>query len=197
MKPIQIYRKLLRKFGKQYWWPAASQNPKFEIIVGAVLTQQTAWKNVEKAIANLRERELLEPKKLAAANLKTVEKLVKPTSFYKQKARRIWKIAKYLQKNYKGDFNTFFRRQTKDIRKELLSLEGVGNETADSILLYAGGKLVFPIDNYTVRLCKSLKIAEGNYEKLRGFFENSLPKDLEVYKELHALIVEWGKTREK
>jgi endonuclease-3 related protein len=197
MKPIQIYKKLLKKFGKQYWWPAASENPQFEIIIGAILTQQTAWKNVEKAIANLRERKLLEPKKLADANLKTIEKLVKPTGFYKQKARRIWKIAKYLQKNYKGNLDRFFSRHMGEIREELLSLDGVGNETADSILLYAGGKLVFPIDSYTVRLCKSLKIAEGNYEKLRGFFENSLPKDLEVYKELHALIVEWGKTREK
>jgi endonuclease-3 related protein len=197
MKPIQIYRKLLRKFGRQYWWPTASKNPKFEIIVGAILTQQTAWKNVERAIANLRERELLEPKKLAAANLKTIEKLVRPTGFYKQKARRIWKIARYLQKSCKGDLDTFFNRHSEEIRKELLYLEGVGNETADSILLYAGGKLIFPIDNYTVRLCKKLRIAKGNYNELQNFFQMNLPKDLEVYKELHALIVEWGKTREK
>jgi len=197
MRLIQIYKKLLKKFGKQDWWPAASDNPRFEIIIGAILTQQTTWKNVEKAIANLREKKLLEPKRLANADLKTIEKLVRHTGFYRQKARRIWNIAKYLQKNYKGGLDLFFNRPTKEIREDLLLLDGIGDETADSILLYAGNKLIFPIDNYTVRLCKELKIAEGSYKKLQSFFHNNLPKDLEIYKEFHALIVESGKAYRK
>ena len=191
MDLIQVYLKLLERFGKQYWWPAETR---FEVIIGAFLTQQTTWKNVELAIKNLKAEELLDPHSLATAPLKHVEALIRNTGFYRQKARRIVNFSKYLVTKYDGSLDKIFTKSTEQLRRELLSLEGIGPETADSILLYAADRLTFPIDAYTIRLCKRLEIKDLKYEDLRIFFENSLPKDLEVYKEFHALIDKLGKT---
>lgn len=187
----EIYHKLLKHFGKQYWWPAETR---FEVIIGAILTQQTTWKNVELVIENLKDKELLDPHSLATAPPNHVEALIRHTGFYRQKARRIINFSKYLVTKYDGSLNKFFSGPQDQIRRELLSLEGIGPETADSILLYAADRLIFPIDAYTIRLCERLGMKEMRYEKLREFFENSLPRDLEVYKELHALIDKLGKT---
>lgn len=191
MNLTKIYQKLLEHFGKQYWWPAET---KFEVIIGAILTQQTTWKNVESAIENLKDKGLLDPRSLATAPLDHVEALIRQTGFYRQKAKRIVNFSKYLMTKYDGSLDKFFSKPDEQLRKELLSLEGIGPETADSILLYAADRLTFPIDAYTIRLCKRLGVKDLKYEDLRIFFENSLPKDLEVYKEFHALIDKLGKT---
>jgi endonuclease-3 related protein len=191
MNPLHIYKKLLKHFGKQYWWPAKT---KFEVIIGAILTQQTNWKNAELAIENLKDKGLLNPHLLAGAPLSRVEELIRQSGFYKQKARRIIGFSQYLVANYDGSLSKFFSRLQDQIRKELLSLEGIGPETADSILLYAADRLCFPIDAYTMRLCERLGKKETQYEKLTEFFKSNLPRDLETYKEFHALIDELGKT---
>jgi len=187
---FRTYKTLLRHFGKQDWWPAET---KFEIIVGALLTQQSTWKNVEKAIANLKQQKLLTSKAISKADMRKLEKCVRPTGFYKQKARRLRKLALYLEGKYNGSLQILFSKPLDEARDELLSLGGIGPETADSILLYAGGELIFPIDAYTKRVYERLGITGSDYSKLQQFFHSNLPRDLEVYKEMHALIVELAK----
>ena len=187
----EIYHKLLKHFGKQYWWPAETR---FEVIIGAILTQQTTWKNVELAIENLKDKGVLDPHSLATAPLNQVEALIRHTGFFRQKAKRIINFSQHLVNKYGGSLDKFFNRSIEEIRMELLSLEGIGLETADSILLYAADRLSFPIDAYTIRLCGRLGIKERKYEALREFFESNLPRDSEIYKEFHALIDKLGKT---
>jgi endonuclease-3 related protein len=156
-------------------------------VVGAVLTQQTKWENVERAIRNLKERGLMEPEPLSKAGIPELETLVRCTGFYRQKAGRVKNISAFFAENpdilsLPGD----------ELRDTLLSLNGVGEETADSIVLYAADKPKFVIDAYTKRMCKCMGI-EGNYGELQSIFERSLPQDVPLYKEFHALIVEYGK----
>jgi len=191
MNLFQIYQKLLKHFGKQHWWPAETR---FETVIGAILTQQTTWKNVERAIENLKSEGLLDPHSLAIASLNQVEALIRHTGFYRQKAERIVNFSQHLVSKYEGSLDKFFNRSTEGIREELLSLKGIGPETADSILLYAADRLVFPIDAYTIRLCERLGVKGTGYEELKTLFEGVLPKNLEVYKESHALIDKLGKT---
>jgi endonuclease-3 related protein len=191
MNPLHIYKKLLKHFGKQYWWPAKTR---FEVIIGAFLTQQTNWKNAELSIENLKDKGLLEPHLLAVATVSHVEGLIRQSGFYRQKARRIINFSQYLVAKHDGFLTKFFSGSQEQIRRELLSLEGIGPETADSILLYAADRLSFPIDAYTIRLCERLGIKELQYEKLAEFFKRKLPRDLETYKEFHALIDMLGKT---
>lgn len=184
MDPMRIYRSLLRRFGKQGWWPAQSR---FEVVVGAILTQNTNWRNVEKVISNLRKAGMLDPGKISRAGKGKIEELIRPSGFYRQKAERLKGITKwFLSANPK--------RGKEKLREELLSIKGVGKETADSIILYAFDKPVFVVDAYTRRMCDRHELVEGkDYEDYRSFFEKNLPKDVELYKEFHALIVELGK----
>ncbi|HJH31892.1 MAG TPA: endonuclease [Methanosarcinaceae archaeon] len=182
-----IYGILLGEFGHQDWWPAETP---FEVVIGAVLTQQTRWTNVEQAIANLREHGLLEPETLAQADVNLVEELVHCCGFYRQKAARLNNIAKYFADIGMG---TVFDVPTDKLRSEMLSLNGIGNETADSIVLYAANKPKFVIDAYTTRIMDCLGV-NGNYMKLQELFEQELPTDVDLYKEYHALIVEFAKT---
>jgi endonuclease-3 related protein len=190
MRLIEIYQKLLSHFGKQHWWPA---DTKFEIIIGAILIHQTNWRNVERAIENLKNEGLLNPHSLATAPLDQIEVLLRHLNFFRNKAKRIINFSQYLVEKYDGCLEKFFNKSTEEIREELLSLEGIGKETADSILLYAANKLVFPVDAYTIRLCKRLGIKQMKYEELRNTIESTLSKDLEIYKEFHALIDKLGK----
>ncbi len=185
MKMITLYKKLLKKYGKQNWWPADS---KYEIVVGALLTQNTNWSNVEKAISNLKKENVLTPKKIISIELEKLKELIRPAGFYNQKAVRLKELTKkYLSlknKNY----------SIKKLREELLSVKGVGFETADSIILYAFDKPIFVIDAYTKRFCDSNSLFKGkDYEEYRMFFEKNLPKSVKIYNEFHALIVVWGK----
>jgi endonuclease-3 related protein len=188
---LEVYEKLRSHFGSQGWWQAKSS---FEVAVGAILTQRANWANVEKAVKNLEENKLLTPHALAYVDVKEVEKLVRPTGFFHRKAARIQNLSRYLIEHFNGNFNEFLNRDTVEVRNELLSLDGIGAETADSILLYAGDRPVFPVDAYTIRLCQRFGLSpEKRYETVRAYFEANLPTNLEVYKEFHALIVQLGK----
>ncbi|MCZ7382951.1 MAG: endonuclease [Candidatus Methanoperedens sp.] len=181
---MRIYNKLLNRFGHQQWWPAETP---FEVVVGAVLTQQTKWENVERAIQNLKEKGLMEPEPLLKADIHELETLVRCTGFYRQKANRLKNISAFFSEN-----PDLLEKEEHELRNILLLLNGIGQETADSIVLYAADKPSFVIDAYTKRICKCLGI-EGDYGKLQSVFEDSLPKDVPLYKEFHALIVEYGK----
>lgn len=181
---IEIYKKLLDTLGHQCWWPADTP---FEVVVGAVLTQQTKWENVEKAIGNLKERGLMEPETLSKADIPELEGLVRCTGFYRQKAKRVKNISAFFHNN-----PDILGLPDDELRDWLLSLDGIGEETADSIVLYAADKPKFVIDAYTKRMCRCLGI-DGDYSKLQSVFEGSLPHDVPLYKEFHALIVEYGK----
>ncbi len=184
-----LYESLLRRFGHQRWWPADSR---YEVVVGALLTQNTNWRNVEKAIANLKEAEALNPHRIISMRRATLEKLIRPSGFYRQKAERLKPLTeKYLMLEKK-------KWGVEELRKELLGVKGVGKETADSIVLYAFDLPIFVIDAYTRRFCRSNNLFEGkHYDEYRSFFESSVPRSVPLYKEYHALIVEWGKAEGK
>lgn len=181
---IGLYEKLLCQFGHINWWPAETP---FEVVAGAVLTQQTKWENVERAIKNLKENGLMAEGPIAMAELEKLEGFVRCTGFYRQKAKRLKEVSTFFYEN-PGIFN----KPVDELRKTLLSLKGIGEETADSIVLYAAEKPKFVIDAYTKRICRCMGIDE-NYGKLQSRFECSLPQDVPLYKEFHALIVEYGK----
>ncbi len=197
----RIYETLYAAYGAQYWWPVtatknrSSDEARFEIMLGAVLTQNTAWANVERAIACLKREKLLSVKTLAKAPLSKIKKCVRSAGYYNQKSRYVKDLAVYLEKNYGGDLQRFFSQPPGSLRKELLALRGVGPETADSILLYAGGKRFFVVDAYTRRVFARYGFLKGNesYDDVRALFEASLPQDVAVYNEFHALIVELAK----
>lgn len=185
MQLIDIYQRLLKVLGHQYWWPADTP---FEVAVGAILTQQTRWNNVERAISNLKEHSLIDPDKLAVADTGELEEMVRCTGFYRQKARRLKKLAGYFSQH----MDTVFDMPVDDLRKKLMGLDGVGEETADSIILYAAHKPKFVIDAYTRRIMECLGVS-GSYSALQQMFESELKPDVELFQEYHALIVEYGK----
>ncbi|WP_048063636.1 endonuclease III domain-containing protein [Methanococcoides burtonii] len=182
-----IYKVLLEKIGHLQWWPAETP---FEVVIGAILTQQTKWTNVEKAIEGLKRYDLIEPEKLARADLELIEKIIRCCGFYRQKAKRLKDIAGFFAREGIDDVLSM---PTTELRNLMLSLRGVGNETADSIVLYAANKPKFVIDAYTTRMMKCIGI-EGNYLQLQEMFERDLPEDVSLYKEYHALIVEYAKS---
>lgn len=154
---LDLYHLLLAEFGPQYWWPAETE---FEVIVGALLTQQTRWESVEHAIANLKDRSLLTPEALADANQETIEECIRCTGFYRQKAERLQLLSQYFDHN---GITEILKRPVAELRRELLSLKGVGPETADSIILYAAHKPIFVIDAYTK---KDLRV-HRSYRRIR------------------------------
>lgn len=187
-----IYSNLREHFGEQHWWPAETS---FEVLVGAILTQQTSWRNVEKTIESLKMQNLMTPKAIASIRESKLREIVKPVGFFRQKAQRLRKLCKYLANNYDGDLARFFDKPTESLRRELLDLEGVGPETADSMILYGAEKPTFVVDAYTVRFLKRFGLIDGGqYETVKNFLESNIPPDLNHYKEYHALIVELGKT---
>ncbi len=206
--PKSLYQILFKHFGKLNWWPTdydyhkkTGSDPRFEVIVGAILTQNAAWLNVEKALENLKSKTLLDIKTISKIDIKLLQKMVKPTGFFNQKAKRVKNLAEYLESNYTGNLDSFFKRNLKEIREELLMLNGIGPETADSILLYAGNQPIFVVDAYTKRICKRLPIdINPTYDEIQNFFQDDLSKKykkneiLKIYNELHALIVIHAKT---
>lgn len=207
LTPNDLYKILLEEFGRRNWWPMdktyherRGSDPRFEIIVGAILTQNTAWSNVEKALTNLKSNNMLEIQKISGANINKLQTMIKPSGFFNQKAERLKTLASYLHKNYHDNLDDFFNRNVYDLREELLSLKGIGLETADSILLYAGNLPIFVIDAYTKRICKRLPLKTPlSYDDIQRYFEMELSnhqskqKITRVYNELHALIVELAK----
>ncbi len=199
-----IYKKLFKAYGRQGWWPLTNNKlsdgrPKhdghrFEIIVGAILTQGTNWKNVEKAINELNKQNLLDINKISKLPRKKLAMLIKSAGYYNQKAERLKLIANYILKNYKS-ISKFFNLPTKNLREELLSIKGIGPETADTIILYAADRPSFVIDAYTRRIFSRLKLIDENesYDKIQQFFMQNLPSDADMFKEYHALIVRHAK----
>lgn len=163
----------MRAYGPQNWWPAQSR---FEVIVGAFLTQNTAWVNVEKAMRNLRAARALSPAAIRQMPISRLEALLRPSGYYRQKALRLKRFVSFLERRYGGSLQRMFGRPTQELRVELLSLNGVGPETADSILLYAGGREVFPVDAYARRILERHLLAspKASYEELRRMFETAL-----------------------
>lgn len=188
---LNIYQRLFKTFGQQHWWPGESP---FEIMVGAILTQNTNWQNVEKAIDNIKKAGLLNPKDLLK-NRKKIPKLVRPSGFYKLKSKRLINFLKFFVGEYDGEFKKMAQEPTGILRTKLLRIEGIGPETADSILLYALKKPVFVVDAYTRRILLRHKIIkeENTYEEIQKIFEKNLPVDVQFYNEYHALIVRLGK----
>jgi len=189
---IDIYRRLLDRFGPQHWWPA--EEP-FEVIVGAILTQSAAWGNVERAIDNLKRAEALSPGKLRRLQLPRLAKLVHPCGYYNAKALKLKSFAFWLGNHYADDLDRLFASDTDDLRQQLLSVHGVGQETADSILLYAAGKPVFVIDAYTRRILSRIGLGpeKDSYAGCQAFFMDNLTADTELFNEYHALLVRLGK----
>ncbi|MBL7170908.1 MAG: endonuclease III domain-containing protein [Candidatus Omnitrophica bacterium] len=187
-----IFRILFKSFGPQGWWPGKTR---FEVIVGAILTQNTAWSNVEKAIKNLRSAKLLNLKALSNIPSRKLYPLLRPSGYYRIKTKRLKSVVNFLCVNYQANLNQFFKMPLEKAREELLSVNGIGPETADSILLYAGKKPVFVVDAYTRRIfeCAGIVPRGASYEDIQRLFMKNLPRDTQIYNEYHALIVRLGK----
>ena len=205
----QIHGILHKAYGNLNWWPTTLENelhPKyhgkklndrqrFEIIVGAILTQNTSWKNVEKAIYNLNKEKLLSADKISKINIKKLASAIKPSGYYNQKAEKLKIFSNYLLKNYNGILKKLFSKNIPELRKELLSIKGIGPETADSIILYSAEKPIFVIDNYTKRIFSRLGFCNENckYDELQELFMKSLKPDVKMFNNYHALLVEHAK----
>ena len=187
-----IYQKLYRSFGPQSWWPGDTP---FEVIVGAILTQNTNWQNVAKAIDNLKEARVLTPQKLHSLPIDRLARLIRPSGYFNIKAKRLKSFLDFLFKNYQGKLEKMFVQPLDELRQEILSVKGVGPETADSILLYAGGYPIFVVDAYTKRIFSRQKLLseDAGYHQVQELFTQSLKKDVQLFNEYHALIVRLGK----
>jgi endonuclease-3 related protein len=188
----EIYKLLFDRFGPQKWWPGETQ---FEIITGAILTQNTNWANVEKAIANLKSAHLLTPEKLHHLNVSELAEFIRPAGYYNIKANRLKSFLSWLFHNYDGQLENLEGLDTDRLRAEFLAIKGIGRETADSILLYAFGRPVFVVDAYTARVAvrHGLIEPEADYEQLRELFQSNLPQEPQLFNEFHALLVRLGK----
>ena len=187
----EVYERLLQHYGPQHWWPADSP---LEVMLGAILTQNTSWKNVEKALKNLREADLMDASRLLAVAPAELEELLRPAGYFRQKVARIRNLLKLLFDRYQGELTRMFATDLETLRQELLALNGIGPETADSILLYAAGKPSFVIDTYTNRVMKRHGWIEyeADYHAMKDHFESTLERDVALYNEFHALLVRVG-----
>lgn len=195
-KPVQnrlltIYEILLCEQGFRHWWP--SESP-FETIIGAILTQNVAWVNAERAIKNLRNNDLLEPLKLYDTDIETISQLIVSSRFYNQKAKKIKNFVTFFIDNYNADLELMKNEDLITIKTELINIKGLGEETVDSILLYALNKPIFVIDAYTMRIFKRYGFLhnEKKYSEIQKFFMNNLPEDVSLFNDFHAQIVYLG-----
>lgn len=188
----EVFRRLYARFGPQNWWPGETP---FEVLIGAVLVQNTSWSNVEKAIARIREAGLRTPQALYALKDAELEELIRPAGYYRIKARRLKNVLRFCVTRYGGSLERMFQTPLPRLREELLSINGVGPETADSILLYAGQLPTFVVDTYTHRIFSRHGWVdfEIDYHTLKEFFESRLEPDTKLYNEYHALLVKLGK----
>ncbi len=188
----EYYNSLFTAFGPQHWWPGKSG---FEVIVGAVLTQNTSWTNVERAISNLRREELLSPAAIEKVPLRRLQSLVRPSGYFRQKARKLKAFCEFLRVEFGGSLKRMFETPTMMLREKLLGVFGIGPETADSILLYAGEHPVFVVDAYTKRMLSrhGWSQEKAKYDDVRWMFERQFPGEVQRFNEFHALIVTAGK----
>jgi endonuclease-3 related protein len=185
---MEIYRRLLAVYGPQGWWPGESR---FEMIAGAILTQAAAWRNVERALANLREAGINDWPAVYETDLATLAEIIRPSGYYNMKARKLQAFATHVCESHGGDLDAMFAAETPTVREELLGIYGIGQETADDILVYAAGKPSFVIDAYTIRIMGRVGIRpEGrlDYAGWQRLFHAGVPADVEVHNEFHALL---------
>lgn len=189
---LKFYQKLYRHFGPQHWWPGETP---FEVMVGAILTQNTAWKNVERAIENLKRENALSPEEINKMNIEKLAQLIKPSGFYNLKAKRLKSFIERFMEDFNGDIQGMKKLEKRSLREWLLSIPGIGRETADSIILYAIEKPIFVVDAYTRRILSRHGFIKGDedYDEIQEIFHKNLPVDTGLYNEYHALIVRLGK----
>lgn len=190
---MSIYRKLYQAYGPRHWWPGETP---FEVMVGAILTQNTSWKNVEKAIQKLKENGSLNPNGIHRLKEGPLASLIRSSGYYRIKAKRLKAFVGFLFEEYGGDVNKMKRRRLMELREELLGVNGIGPETADSILLYGLQKPIFVVDAYTRRILSWHGIVPENasYEAIQNLFMDHLPHNQRLFNEYHALLVHLGKT---
>jgi endonuclease-3 related protein len=188
----EIYQRLYKAFGPQHWWPGDTP---FEVIIGAILTQNTAWTNVERAINNLKQANLLSPKGLRKVSQNRLARLIKSTGYYNQKASKVKNFINFLFDNYQGSLRHMFSEDFLLLRARLLEVNGIGPETADSILLYAAGKPVFVVDAYTRRILSRHNLIKpaATYSEIQSYFMDNLENEVRLFNEYHALLVRLGK----
>lgn len=189
---LALYRALWGAFGPQHWWPGRTT---FEVVVGAILTQNTAWANVERAIANLRAAGALSPRALRDRPLGELARLIRPSGYFNIKAHRLRAFIDHLFTRHGGDLRRMLRHPSDRLRAELLAIPGIGPETADSILLYAANRPVFVVDAYTRRILARHRLVSPaiDYHALQALFAGHLPHDPRLFNEYHALLVRVGK----
>lgn len=188
----EMFNLLYSTLGAQNWWPADTE---LEMMAGAILTQNTSWNNVEKAIENLRKRDLLYVAALRDIPISLLAEYIRPTGYYNIKAKRLKNLIEFIDTEYHGDINAFFSCDTEVLQGQLLSVRGIGRETADSIVLYGAGRPLFVIDAYTYRILMRHGIIqdEAGYDDLQSLFMDNLPHEVGLFKEFHALLVKTGK----
>ncbi|MBI1910206.1 MAG: endonuclease III domain-containing protein [Deltaproteobacteria bacterium] len=189
---LLYYETALKALGPQHWWPGETP---FEVCVGAILTQNTNWQNVEKAIVNLKSKDLLDPHRIYALSPRQLAELIRPAGYFNIKTKRLRNFLKFLIDEYEGNLNRMFEERLETLREKLLNVSGIGKETADSILLYAGNKPVFVVDAYTKRILLRHEMIdeEADYDQVQEYLTSHLPEDRKLYNEFHALIVMIGK----
>ena len=189
---IKTYSLLYKMYGPMRWWPADGD---FEVCVGAILTQNTNWLNVEKAINNLKSQGPIKPSMLKSINARRLARLIRPCGYYNIKTKRLKNFISYLYKACSGNLRMLARKSLPKLRGELLDVKGIGPETADSMLLYAFNKPVFVVDAYTRRIagCLGIAVSDASYDHIQRLFMDNLPKNRRLFNEYHALIVEHAK----
>ena len=204
-----IYNLLFTHFKPQHWWPVTKEGeivPKYhkninlnkkqklEVCFGAILTQNTNWKNVEKAIIELNKNNLIDAKKINKIGVKRLALIIKSSGYHNQKAKKLKNFCNFLLDNYNGNLKKLFDSNIEKLRNELLSVKGIGPETADSIVLYAAKKPIFVVDAYTKRIMNRIGFKEKTYDELQKLFMQNLPNSERLFNECHALLVELGKS---
>ena len=191
-KLMRFYEAMLNHYGPQNWWPGETD---FEVMVGAVLTQNTNWSNVEKALGNLKKSNALDPEAIHQMSHDDLAKIIRPAGYFNVKARRLKNLIRWFCDEHDSSFERLSDWPIDRLREELLSINGIGRETADSIILYAFHKPTFVVDTYTYRILvrHGCLDAECDYEQMKDFFERHLDEDAQLYNEFHALIVQVGK----
>ncbi|MBI2659555.1 endonuclease III domain-containing protein [Candidatus Woesearchaeota archaeon] len=206
-KIFSVYNKLYFHFGPQHWWPVTekgnfhptySGGPKnekqqLEVCFGSILAQNTSWKNAEKVIVELNKHSLFDVKKIIKIGAKKLAQIIRSSGYHNQKAKKLKNFCDFLLNKYDGKLNLLFKNDIAELRKQLLSVNGIGPETADSIILYAAKKPIFVIDAYAKRIANRLGYKEQRYDELQNLFMENLPNSEKLFNEYHALLVELGK----
>ena len=206
-KILKVYNKLYFTYGPQHWWPVTSEgkahpeysgDPKnekqqLEVCFGAILAQNTSWKNAEKAIIELNKNDLINAKKIIKLDQKKLARIIKSSGYHNQKAIKLKNFCSFLSKKYGGSLKKLFKEDIKKLREELLSVNGIGNETADSIILYSAKRPIFVVDAYTKRIINRIGYKERTYEEIQKLFMENMQNSEKLFNEYHALLVELGK----